>query len=336
MCGRLDGGPRVRARRSVSAEVQTARAWPMPGDIGDFSFIVYGDNRYTDSSPTFNTVHRDVACLGILADPRPTGVPGPRFILHVGDLVYDGIDPPQWIPHFFRPAGAPIGRVPAFPCLGNHDYNNRQHQFERAASEVYVKLFTLPENATVQADREHYYWFKYGDCYFVVLDTNLPFGVGSDQYKWLIGDKGQGCLTWTEFRNARRLFILLHCPPYTDSSDSPHTWDATDVTAVRTTLAPIFESATSPRVHRKADVVLSGHNHFYERSLYNGVHYVVTGGGGAPLHAPISPPTPGHNVGQQKAAKAWHYCRLDVPISGPLHLVVREKDGALVEELDLD
>jgi len=67
------------------------------------------------------------------------------------------------------------------------------------------------------------------------------------------------------------------------------------------------------------------------------VHYVSDdGGGGAPLHTPISPPNPEHNVGQVKAAKAYHYSKLDVPSSGPLHLAVREDDGALIEELDLD
>ena len=131
---------------------------------------------------------------------------------------------------------------------------------------------------------------------------------------------------------------MLHCPPYTDSTDG-HTWDGPqgwDVEAVRTTLAPIFESSTFGRPHRKADVVFSGHNHFYERSQYNGVHYIVTGGGGAPLHTPISPPNPEHNAGQERAAKAYHYCRVDVPASGALHLTVREKDGTLIEELDLD
>ena len=317
--------------QTFRSSVPTARTWPQQQDIGDFSFIVYGDNRYTDSTPTFNTVHRDVASLGIVADPRPVAVARPRFVLHVGDLVHDGSHADEWIPQFFRPAGALFSRIPVLPCVGNHEGDPPSN---------YLQLLKLPQNATNAAHKERYYWFNYGDCYFVVLDTNLPFTVGSDQYKWLIGDRGQGCLTWTEFLNARRLFIMLHCPPYTDCDNSVqppgHTWLADDVTAVRTILAPIFENSTSPRAHRKADVVFSGHNHFYERSGYNGVHYVVTGGGGAPLHTPISPPLPGHNVGQQKAAKAWHYCRLDVGASGPLHLVVREKDGALIEELDLD
>ncbi len=34
--------------------LHTTRTWPNPEDIGDFSFIVYGDNRYATSSPNFN------------------------------------------------------------------------------------------------------------------------------------------------------------------------------------------------------------------------------------------------------------------------------------------
>jgi hypothetical protein len=37
------------------------------------------------------------------------------------------------------------------------------------------------------------------------------------------------------------------------------------------------------------DAVFSGHNHIYERYLYNGIHYLVTGGGGA--HLGNLPPT---------------------------------------------
>jgi len=173
--------------------VQTARTWPEQEDIGDFSFIVYGDNRYQNSDPTFNTYHRDVACLGILRGGCMSESEYPDFILHVGDFVYDGGHADEWIPHFFRPAGAVISRTPVFPCVGNHEDDPASN---------YVELFNVPENAYKAEHKERYYWFNYGDCYFVVLDTNLPFGVGSDQYKWLIGDKGQGCLTWTEFLNA--------------------------------------------------------------------------------------------------------------------------------------
>ncbi len=328
-----EGGP------AQHTAVETTRTWPNPEDVGDFSFIAYGDNRYANSSPTFNGDHRDVACLGILGDARPAGAALPKFVLHVGDFVYDGGHADEWIPHFFRPAGALVSRMPLFPCVGNHET-----RADSSASK-FVDLFNVPQNATNPDHKERYYWFNYGDCYFVVLDTNLPFGEGSDQYNWLIGE--QGCLTRTDFRNARWLFVVLHCPPYTDGRTvnrppgvgRAHEWnDTQDVRPVRETLAPIFESSTSPRVHRKADVVFSGHNHFYERSVYNGVHYIVTGGGGAPLHDPWPDEPPEHmdNDNRQIAVMCRHYCRVDVPSVGPLLLGVFDEEGGLIEEVEIE
>jgi len=53
------------------------------------------------------------------------------------------------------------------------------------------------------------------------------------------------------------------------------------------------------------DIVFNGHDHSYERSYVNGVFYIVTGGGGAPLYE------------QERASpyslvfhSAYHFCRL--------------------------
>jgi hypothetical protein len=40
---------------------------------------------------------------------------------------------------------------------------------------------------------------------------------------------------------------------------------------------PLFEQ-------HGVDLVLNGHNHGYEHSIQNGVHYVVSGGGGASIY----------------------------------------------------
>jgi predicted phosphodiesterase len=45
---------------------------------------------------------------------------------------------------------------------------------------------------------------------------------------------------------------------------------------VREALTPLFEQYG-------VDVVFAGHHHNYERNEVNGITYIVTGGGGAPL-----------------------------------------------------
>ena len=56
------------------------------------------------------------------------------------------------------------------------------------------------------------------------------------------------------------------------------------------------------------DMVFSGHDHIYERSFYNDVWYIVTGGGGASLYPVNSKPNP-HQV---CAESAYHFCKLRI------------------------
>ena len=50
-------------------------------------------------------------------------------------------------------------------------------------------------------------------------------------------------------------------------------------------------------------LLFAGHDHNYQHHLKNGVHYIVTGGGGAPL-APVDDPIPGIT---QKVEKVEHF-----------------------------
>lgn len=95
-------------------------------------------------------------------------------------------------------------------------------------------------------------------------------------------------------------------------------------------------SVASPRLHRKADVVFSGHNHFYERSVSSGVQYIVTGGGGAPLHDPVpQAPETMDNDDRQLAVMSRHHCRVEVPSAGALRIRVRGENGELIEEVEV-
>jgi 2',3'-cyclic-nucleotide 2'-phosphodiesterase (5'-nucleotidase family) len=66
------------------------------------------------------------------------------------------------------------------------------------------------------------------------------------------------------------LIVLFHVPPY-DALPEDTMGDA-----VRINLVPLFE-------RYGVDLVLSGHNHNYQRSIVNGLTYIVTGGAGAEL-----------------------------------------------------
>jgi 3',5'-cyclic AMP phosphodiesterase CpdA len=188
----------------------------------------------------------------------------PSFVLHTGDLANAGGAPLQWIPRFFRPAGALVSRVPVSRCVGNHETSGD------SGAAKYKAVFKPPENAPNAADKERYYWFDYRNCRFVVLDTDYgrnpanadaSFEEHSVQHDWLCERLNESSATWK--------IVVMHVPVYTQTSDS-RGYDAGDVSSIRTQLAQkVFNDA-----QYGVRLVLSGHNHFYERST------VLTEGGG--------------------------------------------------------
>lgn len=199
----------------------------------------------------------------------------PLAYFHGGDLVGNGASDTDW-DRFFEVEQAMLIRAPLYPALGNHEGDGPQ----------FADIFELPDNSP---SPERYYTVRYANTLFVSLDlyTN-PFGVSSDQYAWLE----------TVLANAaadpdiRQRFVQLHHGPYDSGSHKSNT-------AVRTYLVPLFEQYG-------VDIVFSGHDHCYERSTVNGVKYVVTGGGGAPLYGVDG------DWWTEVSDSVLHYCVLDI------------------------
>ncbi len=205
----------------------------------------------------------------------------PDFVLHVGDCVQDGRIYSEWKPQFFDPAGPLIKNVPFFSVLGNHEYSGGEQMW-------YYNFMSLPNN-------ERWYAFNYGCARFVALnvcDGGDAFTPGSAQYTWLTNE-----LNSAAFTGAKWQFIWFHNPPYTAQE-----LDGTTDQNVRAYLVPLFEQ-------HGVDIVFNGDDHQYRHSLRNGIHYVVTGGGGAPLHD-LGTPMPDATV--IYAEKTYEHCVIDV------------------------
>lgn len=151
--------------------------------------------------------------------------------------------------------------------------------------------------------------------------------VDDEQWQWLLAD-----LRSPEATAAEWVIALFHCPPYTDAVDGDgHPWDAWDVEPVRRWLPRVFRDPNYPdskNPHQTVDLAFSGHNHFYERSLWDGVNYIVTGGGGAPFHNPFRNPnrnTPPEG-GREKAAQEFHHCILEPVSATDMRLIVWGED----------
>jgi acid phosphatase type 7 len=183
----------------------------------------------------------------------------PDFILQSGDMVADGNDSAQW-PVFFQIEKDLLRQTAFFPALGNHERHT--HNFE-----------------DIFREGAPYYSFDWGNAHFTVIDSDIENAAANEhkrsiywneQTRWLEEDL-------REHQKADYRFVMAHHPPFTAvasrQGDNPH----------MTALAPMFEKY-------RVSAAFFGHDHNYQHYLKNGVHYVTTGGGGAPLYDVSKPP----------------------------------------------
>ena len=194
----------------------------------------------------------------------------PSIVFHTGDLVEDGLNPAQWAT--FNEIISDLVKIAEFyPALGNHENN----------SPLYFDNFDLPNN-------ERWYIVEKNNLHFIILDSNSDCSIDSEQYLWLEDD------LQNINENIKFVIAIFHHPPF---STGPHTEDEK---GLRQSIVPLFEQ-------HGIDLVFNGHDHDYERSSYNDIYYIVTGGGGAPLRdqARTSPYS-------QLFIKTYHFCKLSL------------------------
>ena len=80
---------------------------------------------------------------------------------------------------------------------------------------------------------------------------------------------------------------------------------------------------------RVGDIVNDGHDHNYQRFLYNRIDYIVTGGGGSPLHDQVRT-----SPYLQKFSKTYHFCLLS-PDRDSLTAKVFDVDLNLIDEFTI-
>jgi hypothetical protein len=193
-----------------------------------------------------------------------------ELLLALGDNAYSSGTEQEFQDRMFTPMAALLRRVPLFPSMGNHEYQTNQGQ-------PYLDNFYLPANNPTGTER--YYSFDWGPVHFVALDSNCVIGLASSDRCTLSGQKSWLAQDLAATRQPWKV-IFFHHPPW---SSGAHGSQLT----VRREFAPLFEQYG-------VDLVLTGHDHNYERSKpmkgegvaasgTRGVTYVVVGSGGANL-----------------------------------------------------
>ncbi len=261
-CRAAGGAPVTAAamrhdRGLLSARVQgltpgTRYACRITGPDGRHVTRVHFRTAPADDAPLLFTVVGDSGHGGPVAKAlaRRIRAAHPAFLIHVGDFAYGHGSLEEMNDRFFPPYRDTLRWVPLYPTPGNHDLFHRS---------VYRALFA-PIAHERPGDSLRYH-FRWGPAAFVALDS--PDGAAGAP--GLADDLAAG-------GPAPWRIVFLHEPLYTAGHKRV-------VPGLRAALEPVVEAAG-------VDLVLAGHQHFYERSLPScefvpsaRVMHVTSGGG---------------------------------------------------------
>ncbi len=215
----------------------------------------------------------------------------PEAVFHTGDLVQDARNNVQW-KKFVSMSESLLKTSKFYPTLGNHEHS----------SKLYFDFFKLPNN-------ERWYAVDTAGIHAIVMDTYSDYMPQSEQYAWLEKELEDG-------QKIKKLMIIIsHTPPY---STGPHGGEKN----MQQHLVPLFEKFG-------VKAVFSGHDHDYERSEKNGITYIVTGGGGAPLYNQKS-----KSDISLKFVKKHHFCVISER-NGVFHVVALDDNKQEIDAFDL-
>ena len=252
-----------------------------------FKFAVYGDTR---SDPAHGNGPHQVH-REIVSRVMSCS---PSLVLQTGDLVYRGTLPEEW--KIFDEITAEMrNSVAYYPARGNHDVEPEGDNFQRH--------ITYP----ILSGNKFYYSFEKEYFHFVAIDTEQPLTETAEQYLWLEDDlqkaKAAG-KTIVPFFHKALFSIGIH------GSDK----------ILQAILHPLF-------VKHGIKLVFQGHDHNYYHTVRDGITYIVTGGGGAPLY-------PDRNRAQAIEGdvfeQAHHFCIADV-FQDRVEIAVYRQDMSQIE-----
>jgi hypothetical protein len=230
-----------------------------PDPAGTFRLVAIGD------SGSLKPPQFEIAAALCRMDPLP------ELFLHTGDIIYDGT-PDCTI---FHPYARLFAEACFYPARGNHDL-----LAEREGVMAWNETFFPPLDEPGETPTS--YSFDWGSAHFATVDTAdfSDFDAADPRFSWLKDD-----LARARDRGSRWLILFDHIPLYTVGGYE------NESEVIRDLIGPIADQFD-------IDLVLSGHDHNYQRThpvraevvrdawqganyvSPRGTIYVVTGGGG--------------------------------------------------------
>ncbi len=243
---------------AMATPTPTATATAIPTDTITFALI--GDYGTDDS--------HEAAVAALVASWNPA------FVATVGDNVYGTLTFDEAVgkhycdfvaavtsdnvPSACNGGNSPVNRF--FPAPGNHDHD------EGPTNDLsdYTNYFDLPGAGVTTSGTsgsELYYDVRHDTVHLFVLDSESISNAGgagsdddNDQRAWLQAQLAASDAQWK--------IVLMHHPPYSSALHGSTSW------------------MQWPYASWGADAVIAGHDHTYERIIYDEIAYFVNGMGG--------------------------------------------------------
>jgi hypothetical protein len=255
-------------------------------DVGTkFSLIAYGDIRFTDPEDD-NRSNPEVrrAMVKKIAEEKPGA------LLISGDIPYRGARDDDWqiADAEMKPLWDIKTRI--YPALGNHELAGG----EAAGLRNWWKRFP-------QAEGRRWYSVQFGNCYFIILDSDTGLIAGSPQWAWLTSQLAN-IPAQTDF-----VFLTMHHPSYTDSHEHTIPGRGHSARPQELNLGKYLQEL-QPKLRARL-IEVAGHVHNYERFEKNGVTFLVSGGGGATPYLFDRSPEDKYQAGK---SVNYHYVRFEI------------------------
>ncbi len=271
-----------------------------PNEAAD-TFLVLGDSRHGFPLIEWGaepSADERLEFARALRDERPA------FVVHVGDIARTGADQGDWLD--FDTDFAPLreGGVAFYSVLGNHEY----YGDDKLALDNYFARFP-------KISRRNHYARTFRGVRLIMLDSNDDV---------LGKPRADRELVWLRRRleeahaddSIRAVLVFAHHPPYSNRvRPAESEWMRENVLSVATE-------------YPKARALFVGHVHSYEHFNVGGLHTIVTGGAGSPLHELSDADDDDARPDLYRGPRGFHYLRVRVAERISVEAVMRREDGS--------
>jgi predicted phosphodiesterase len=179
----------------------------------------------------------------------------PHYLLHAGDAVQQGDQLGDWQTDFFDIIRSATTERPLLHAPGNHDAGD--------AGSFY--------RTYIRGDRDPWLSVDLGFSRWFLLDSNSD---DSNQDTWLVNELRKA----QDDPHVHFKVVVCHIPPFIEYWD-PEPWSQGENlwgAFIRERYVPLFRKYN-------VDLVISGHQHNYQRGMNGSVTYAIIGGAGGTL-----------------------------------------------------